>query len=100
VDVLSLARSLQEQDEVKEVMALEIVPDKLFFTTIFASHLSRTGSNQVSRHAGTLSLDLCADRAEAFLEIWEDYVYPILKAAENEIWAEKWRGGHIANEVV
>lgn len=44
--------------------------------------------------------DMRFDRAEAFLGIWEEHVYPVLRAVENESWAEIWRGGHITNDAI
>lgn len=31
---------------------------------------------------------LCVDRAEVFVEMWEELVYSVLKVAENALWAD------------
>jgi hypothetical protein len=99
MDVLSLAKYLKEQDEVRELMAVGITPEKLFFIVIFASQLSRLLHNQISEYGDT-QLSGYVDLSDAFLRIWEKHVYPVLKVSVNETWAETWRGGHITNEVL
>ena len=100
MNVLSLARCLQELDEMKEFIARGIGPDKLVYTMIFAAHLSDLCGSQssVRRVARTYGLDV--NWAESFLEVWEEHVYPALKATDNISWAEEWRGGHITNGLV
>ena len=97
MDIKSLAGCLAEQGEVREFMARKISPDNLFFTVIFASQLSRVWNSRRLKHASMFPFDTRANRAEGFLWLWEEYVYPVLKAPGNESWAEKWRGGHITN---
>lgn len=98
MDSLSLVRCLQEQDEVKEFIARAVAPERLFYTVRFAGHLCGLRDNQSSVHRGSLANDPDITRANNFLEIWEECVYPVLKATENSGWAEKWRGGHITND--
>ena len=64
---------------------------------IFTAHLSDLCGSQspVRRSARIDNLDV--DWAEAFLEVWEEHVYPILEATYNISWVEEWRGGHITN---
>lgn len=84
----------------KEFIPHVVSPDQLFFTVILAVYLSSFCSYWSIEHRCTLMENIYADPGEAFLELWEEHVYPILKATENESWAETWRGGHITNEAV
>ena len=97
---MSLAQRLLEQDEVKEFIPHVVGPDQLFFTVILAVYLSSFCSYRSIEHRRALMGNINDDPGEAFLELWEEHVYPILKATENESWAEMWRGGHITNEAV
>ena len=97
MNVLSLARCLQELDEVKEFIAHGVGPDKLVHTVIFAAHLSDLCSGPSSVRRGARTDGFNVDWAESFLEVWEEHVYPVLKATDNRSWAEEWRGGHITN---
>jgi hypothetical protein len=100
MNVLSLARCLQELDEVKEFIARGVIPNKLLHTVIFAAYLSNLCGSQSSVRRGARTDNLDVDWAEAFLEVWEEHVYPVLKATDNISWAEEWRGGHITNGLV
>jgi len=95
---MSLAKCLQEQDEVKEFIARAVDPNRLFYTMIFAGHLCGLHDSQISVHRGSPADDPDITRANSFLEIWEENVHPVLKATENVWWAEQWRGGHITND--
>lgn len=100
IDILSLTRCLQELEEVKEFVPRGIDPDMMFFTAAFAAHLSTFWGDQGIRYRRVLMDGLYFDQGQAFLEIWEEHVYPVLKAVDNESWAEMWRGGHITNDAV
>jgi hypothetical protein len=99
IDVLHLARCLKEQEEVKELIAPEIAPERLAFTVILAACLPYLWSTRCSWQASHLTCLFSIDRGLIFLEIWEYFVYPILKDTNNVQWAERWRGGHIINTI-
>jgi len=98
VEIVSLAKCLQEQCEVKEFIARAVDPNKLFYTVVLSGHLCGLYDSQRVVYRGSLVGDPDITRANSFLEIWEEYVHPVLKATENIWWAEKWRGGHITND--
>lgn len=98
-----LAECLLEQDEVKEFVPQVIDPNQLHCTVTFATRLAIiwsefSGEGLQKRHESPGNL--AADLGDSFLIIWETYVYPVLKAKENEPWSEMWRGGHITNDIV
>ena len=98
MEIMSLAKCLQDQYEVKEFIARAVDPNRLFFTVVFSGHLCDLHDSQTPVHRGSLVGDPDISRANSFLEIWEEYVHPVLRATENVWWAEKWRGGHITND--
>lgn len=98
-----LAEFLLEQPEVREFVAKNILPEQLSSTITLASRLSdhlvsRAMQSQHLRKDSTQPVNPVYEFCEAaFLDVWETFVYPVLKSPTNHLWAEKWRGGHITN---
>lgn len=95
---MRLAQRLKDEQEVMEFVARSIVCDRLFFTVVFASHLANLRIFWGSGNKDVVIRELYMNRADVFLETWEEFVNPVLRAEENEPWAGKWRGGHITND--
>lgn len=99
MSVAHVAHALTEQSEVTEFLAKGIDPVCLWSTVALSWRLLTHADCAPSQENGSRVQRWSTDRAEMFLEIWECFVYPVLKAPENKEWAEKWRGGHITNYV-
>jgi hypothetical protein len=97
VNIAFFAQALTKQTEVKEFIAKNIDPVWLQSTVTLASHLLRRVNDVPLEERDVLMQYLQRERTSVFLEVWEKFVYPVLKDPGNEHWAEKWRGGHITN---
>jgi hypothetical protein len=97
MSVAYFAKALTKQTEKEEFIAKNIDSVWLQSTVTLASHLLRRVSDVPLDERRVSIQHLQNYRTSVFLEIWEEFVYPILKDPGNEQWAEKWRGGHITN---
>lgn len=95
---IQLAQCLKEQDEVKDFIPQETLPERLVFIVALAACLPQLLDNRNRVDRRLLMHDLHVNRQRVFLEAWEEFIYPILKDANNESWAGRWRGGHITND--
>jgi hypothetical protein len=97
VNVAHFAQALMKQTEVKEFIAKNIDSVWLQSTVTLASHLLNRVSDVPLEKRDMFMQHLQRERTSVFLEVWEKFVYPVLKEPGNGHWAEKWRGGHITN---
>lgn len=99
ISVAHISLALTVQVEVAEFIAKGIDSVWLESTTALSWRLLSHANCAPSKENGSRVQCLSIGPGEIFLEIWENIVYPLLKAPENRDWAEKWRGGHITNYI-
>ena len=97
--VADVAHVLMKQTEVNDFIAKGIDPVWLWPTVTLALYLLRYADCAVFEADCARTRSSSSDRGSLFLDVWEHFVYPVLKAPEHNEWAEKWRGGHITNYV-
>jgi hypothetical protein len=97
VSVAYFAQALTEQTEVREFIAKNVDSVWLRSTVTLASHLLRHTNDISFEKKHDFTQHMHRHRSYLFLEVWEEFVNPILKHPDNEQWAGKWRGGHITN---
>jgi hypothetical protein len=97
--VANAAQVLMEQGEVTEFVAKGIDHTWLWSTVTLACYLLQHANCALFQEGDGQIQPFSRDRGSLFLDIWEYFVYPVLKVSEHNEWAEKWRGGHITNYV-
>lgn len=97
--VANIAQVLIEEKEVAEFVAKGVDHVWMWSTVALAWYLLEHASCALFQEGGGQTRLFSEDRGSMFLEIWEHFVYPVLRVPEHREWAEKWRGGHITNYV-
>lgn len=90
---------MKEQDEVRDIVAHETVPERLVSTVVFAACLPHLICNLGRTDRRLTMHKLYVNPGTIFLELWEEFIYPVLRDDRNESWASRWRGGHITNDI-
>lgn len=93
----NIAQVLIEEREVAEFVAKGVDHVWMWSTVTLAWYLFQHASCALPPEGNGQAQRFSRDRGSLFLEIWEHFVYPVLKVPEHKEWAEKWRGGHITN---
>ena len=87
--VADVAHVLMEQTEVNDFVAKGIDPGWLWPTVTLARYLLQYADCAVSEADCARTRSLSRDRGSLFLDIWEHFVYPVLRFPEHNKWAEK-----------